>query len=117
MLMFNVNEFIMFTISFSLHKKCPYSEFFWSIFSHLRIEYGEIRSIAPYLVRMRENTDQKNSECGHFSRSVCYFSMFNRCSNLSIVDICDGRGYETVHYKQICSRKQANKCKSSVSLI
>ena len=25
---------------------------------------------APYTVRMRENTDQKNSEYGHFSRSV-----------------------------------------------
>ena len=27
------------------------------------------RSISPYSVRMRENTDQNNSEYGHFSRS------------------------------------------------
>ena len=28
----------------TLRKKCPYSEFFWSVFSRIRIEYGEIRS-------------------------------------------------------------------------
>ena len=26
------------------HCKCPYSEFFWSAFSCIRTEYGEIRS-------------------------------------------------------------------------
>ena len=29
----------------------------------------EILRISPYSVRIRENTDQKNSEYGHFSRS------------------------------------------------
>ena len=43
-------------------EKCPYSEFFWSVFSRIRIEYGEILRISPYSVWMRENTDQKNSE-------------------------------------------------------
>ena len=28
-----------------------------------------MREKCPYSVRMRENTDQKNSEYGHFSRS------------------------------------------------
>ena len=32
---------------------------FWSVFSHIRTEYGEIHRISPYSVRMRENTDQK----------------------------------------------------------
>ena len=31
--------------------------------------YG-VYSISPYSVGMRENTDQKNSEYGHFLRSV-----------------------------------------------
>ena len=44
-------------------------EFFWSAFSRFRTEYGEIRSISPYLVWMRKNTGHKNSEYGHFSRS------------------------------------------------
>ena len=35
----------------------------------IQSEYGEICSISPYSFRMRENTDQKNSEYGHFSRS------------------------------------------------
>ena len=33
--------------------------FFWSVFSRIQTEHGEIRSISPYLVRIRENTDQK----------------------------------------------------------
>ena len=33
--------------------------FFWSVFSRIRTEYGEIRSISPHSIRMRENTDQK----------------------------------------------------------
>ena len=56
-------------LSYSLRKTCPYSELFWSIFSRIRTEYGEMRSISPYSVRMRENTDQNNSEYGPFLRS------------------------------------------------
>ena len=59
---------------------CPYSESFWSIFSRIRTEYGEILCISPYSVRMQENTDQKNSEYGHFSRS-------DNCLILSIIDV------------------------------
>ena len=54
----------------TLYKKCPYSELFWFLFSHIRTEYGEIPSISLYSVQMRENTDQNNSEYGHFSRST-----------------------------------------------
>ena len=45
----------------ALRKKCPYSELFWSAFFRIRTEYGEIRGISPYSVRMRENEDQNNS--------------------------------------------------------
>ena len=45
----------------ALRKKCPYSELFWSVFSRIRTEYGEILCISPYSVRMRENTDQNNT--------------------------------------------------------
>ena len=50
-----------------LREKCPYSEFFWSVFSAFGINTERYH---PYSVRMRENTDQKNSDYGHFSRSV-----------------------------------------------
>ena len=43
---------------------------FWSVFSHIRTEYGEIVCISLYSVRVRENADQKNSEYEHFSRSI-----------------------------------------------
>ena len=33
--------------------------FFWSVFSRIPTDYGEIRSISPYSVQIRENTDQK----------------------------------------------------------
>ena len=49
-----------------LREKCPYSELFWSAFSRIRTEYGEIWIISPHSVQMRENTGQNNSEYGHF---------------------------------------------------
>ena len=51
----------------TLRKKWSYSELFWSAFSRIWTEYGEIGSISPYSVRMRENADQNNSEYGHFA--------------------------------------------------
>ena len=59
----------------TLCEKCPYSELFWSVFSHIWTEYGEIHHISPFSVRMRENTNQKNSEYGHFSRIVILGTM------------------------------------------
>ena len=44
----------------TLYEKC--SEFFWSAFSPIWTEYGEILRNSPYSVEMRENADQKNSE-------------------------------------------------------
>ena len=52
-----------------MRENCPYSELFWSVFSLILTEYREIPRISPYSVRMRENTDQNNSEYGHFLRS------------------------------------------------
>ena len=45
-----------------LREKCPYSELFWSVFSRIWNEYGEIFRISPSSVRMRETADQNNSE-------------------------------------------------------
>ena len=56
-------------MSGALREKCPYSGFFWSVFSRIWTEYGEILRISAYSVRMRQNADQKNSKYGHFSRS------------------------------------------------
>ena len=50
---------------------------FLCAFSCIRTVYREMRRIIPYSVRTRENTDQKKSEHGHFSRSeICFFKVF-----------------------------------------
>ena len=59
----------------SLHKKCPYLKSFWSVFFRIGTKYEEILRISPYSVRMRENTDQNNSEYGCFLRNI-YYSLF-----------------------------------------
>ena len=48
-------------MSYQLRENCPYSEFSWSEFSHIRTDYGEIRSIQCECGKMRTrktpNTD------------------------------------------------------------
>ena len=53
----------------TLRKNCPNTEFFWSILSIIWTEHGDVWSKSPYSVQMRENTDQKDSLFGYFSRS------------------------------------------------
>ena len=53
----------------TLRKRCPNAEFFWSVFSRIWTEYGDLGRKSPYSVQVRENTDQKMSVFGHFSRS------------------------------------------------
>ena len=52
-----------------LREKYPYSKLFWSLFSRIRTEYGEILPISSSSVRMRENTDQNNSGYVYLLRS------------------------------------------------
>ena len=40
-------------------KSVQIQSYFWSVFSCIRTEYGDLRSKSPYSVRIRENTDQK----------------------------------------------------------
>ena len=61
----------------SLLEKCSYLGFFWSFISRIQTEYGEMLRISPYSVRMQENTDQKNSEYGHFSCIVSVLKILN----------------------------------------
>ena len=43
----------------SLHEKCPNTEFFWSVFSCIPTEYGDLLRKSPYSVQIQENADQK----------------------------------------------------------
>ena len=40
-------------------KSVQIRSFFWSVLFHIRTEYGDLLRKSPYLVRIRENTDQK----------------------------------------------------------
>ena len=71
-------------VTIPLRKKCPYSEFFWSMFSRIRTECGEILHISPYSVQMRENTNQKNPEYGHFLSSVSETNIFVFCESCDV---------------------------------
>ena len=83
----------------------------WSVFSHIRTEDGEIRSIFPYSVRMRENTDQENSKYGHFSRSdtfslevqiKIYFAFALTClTHKKVIHSSNGDQLEDVEVKYI----------------
>ena len=77
-------------------KKRPYSELFWSVFFRIQTEYGEILSISSYSVRMREKTDQDNSEYEHFLCSAMksheYKLAIGKSSEVEITaDLCDER--------------------------
>ena len=61
------SSLIIVTSNQPLREKCPYFKFSWSVFSGIRTGYEEVRR---YSVQMPENKNQKNSEYGHFSRSV-----------------------------------------------
>ena len=43
-----IQRFVCSFLIKSLRKKCPYSKFFWSVFSQFWTEYKKIRSISPY---------------------------------------------------------------------
>ena len=61
----------------TLHEKCLYSDFFWSAFSRIRTEHGDLLCKFPYLDRFRESTDQKNSEFEHLLQSVSWEDFFH----------------------------------------
>ena len=46
-------------VSLSLREKCPNTKFFWSVFTRIWIEYGDLLRKSLYSVRIRVNTAQK----------------------------------------------------------
>ena len=101
----------MLTSFTTLREKCPYSELFWSTFSRIRTEQGEIVRISPYLVQMRENADQNNSEYGHFIRSASFFQLRQHVyiAQLSLGNIWNFRSkYLKIYLKY--SKKYISRC-------
>ena len=89
--------------------KVSYSEFFWSVFSHIWTEYEEIRSISPYSVWMREITYQKNPYADTFYvvRKVTMENQFWRTSilqNLEFVKFILVSDAQRILFVQLISR-------------
>ena len=59
------------TISFPLRKKYPYLELFWSAFSRIRTEYGEILECGKMRTRITPNTDTFHAVFGILSKHFC----------------------------------------------
>ena len=61
-----------------MHENCPYLEFPWSVFSRIWPEYGDLLCKSPYLVQIRENTDQKtpNMDTFYAVRVTYLFKVF-----------------------------------------
>ena len=64
-----------------MYEKCPYSEFFWSVFSRIRSEYREILRISPYPVQIWTLFTQcrtfKSSLVYHLSKDICLFQVLS----------------------------------------
>ena len=68
------NYFFLITDRWTLRKKCPYPELFWSTFSPHFSAFGlnterYLSVFSPNAVICGKNADQDNSEYGHFLRS------------------------------------------------
>ena len=49
-LLLTLNVFLVLIVKLTLREKCPYLEFFWSVFSHIRTQYGpeKLRIRTPF---------------------------------------------------------------------
>ena len=81
---FHVIKHFIICNMYSQRGKCPYSELFWSAFSRTWTEYGEILGISLYLVQMRGNADENNSEYAHFLRNYFCRVLFWRSEKSSL---------------------------------
>ena len=52
-------------------KSVQIRSFFWSVFTYIWTEYGDLLRKSPCSVQMQKIRSRKNSVFGHFSRSSC----------------------------------------------
>ena len=76
-----------------MREKCPYWELFWSAYSRIWTEYGEIFFISPYSVRMRKiqtritlNTPTFYVVCIEVVVSICTLSLLDMSDYLHRLD-------------------------------
>ena len=67
--------------------KSPYPELFWSTFSRIRTEYGEILRISSYSVRMQENAGKMRTKITPNTDNFCAVHHVFKCSMLYFCSI------------------------------
>ena len=102
---------------------------FWSLFPRILTEYGDLQSKSPYSVRMREDTDQKNSKYRHFSRRgivsiltkksafIAIYLQNISCSFKKILHNAQENACHGITFQQSCRFKPAISLKRSSSLV
>ena len=73
-------EFIITFLWFHCIKSVQIRSFFWSAFSCIRTEYGDLRSKSPYAARIKGNTYQKK---------ICIWTHFTQCTIVSVWPVRD----------------------------
>ena len=68
-------------------KVSKYGGFFWSVFSYIRTEYGDLRSKSPYSVRIQENTEQKK---------LCIFWKIEKALQIAMGNMEEAKVYEKI---------------------
>ena len=94
-----INSRLLLDWSYPLREMCPYSEFFWSVFSRIQFECGEIRT------RKTPNTDtfhvvistDRTVRC--FIKYLCKYHSWSLLSKNFINGIClQKRELKTINY-------------------
>ena len=65
-------------------KSVQIRSYFWSIFSCIRTEYGDLRNKSPYSVRMQQNMDQKQLRIWTAFTQCLIFAFVSNGSNISV---------------------------------
>ena len=96
----------------TIREKCPYSEFFWSVFSRIWTEYGEKLRIFSFSNQMWENTDQSNSKYGHILRCVRHSILVEHLQfcQASLIETFQKQPCRVV-LKKRCSKNMQNICR------
>ena len=60
----------------TLRGKCPYLEFFWSVFSAIQTEYGEMLRIFPYSAQSGKTRTKTTPNTDTFQAVTLIFAQF-----------------------------------------
>ena len=82
----------------TLRGKCPYSEFFWSVFPRIRPEYGPEK----LQIRTLEYLSVFSLNMGKYEPQKLKYGLFSRSESIIICKIIKGKSRKVVHKIDPC---------------